>query len=99
MGGAEPPQFFFALKLLYLFTFHLKRFRAASFPASFGVVFVLLSRIYEQDSPPPPRLPIIEEVEGGAAPCAVRDFDNSDIIPSIITIIMIILINNCLYYL
>ena len=36
---------------------------------------------------------------GAQPPCAVRDFDNSDIIPSIITIIMIILINNCLYYL
>ena len=68
LGGAEPPQFFFALKLLYLFTFHLKRFRAASFPASFGVVFVLLSRIYEQDSPPAATPPYHRRGRGGRSP-------------------------------
>ena len=70
VGGVSeppPPQLFFALKLLYLFTFHLKRFRAASFPA-FGVVFVFPSQIYEQNPPPAATPPYHRRGRGGRSP-------------------------------
>ena len=86
VGGVSeppPPQLFFALKLLYLFTFHLKRFRAAFFSCFWcGVRFSFPNL---RTKPPPRRHASLssKRSRGAQPPCAVRDFDNSVIITSI----------------